>query len=523
LAGLVFFLLIGKWFQQATYQQLSFERDYKSYFPIAATVLKNGIETSVALSQLELGDVIVLRGGELIPADSILQKGVANIDYSFVTGESEPLSKKAGDKLYAGGRQTSGRIEICIHKKVAQSYLTQLWNEDTFQATTISNPTSELANRIGKYFTYIILSVAFITLLYWLPTNVPLAINAFTAVLIIACPCAVALSIPFTFGNAMRLLGRNGFYLKNTNVIEQLSTLTAVVFDKTGTVTTATKSQITYEGVPLTTTEKVAVHLLSKQSTHPISRQISTYLAGSLKNTLALFNNSIISDFKETVGKGIQGYSNDLQITIEKNRGIIKGTSLTINGQEKGVFITQNQYRNGFQYLINQWKNAYQLFVLSGDNDKEKQTLEKWLPTTNLHFNQSPKEKLQFIKNLQNQQEKVAMFGDGLNDAGALQQANVGIVIAEDTNNFTPACDAILDAQQFDRLPDFIRYAQSSLHVVYAAYGLAFIYNIIGLSFAVQGTLSPVIAAILMPLSSITIVSFGVGMTYLLQPSVRAN
>ena len=110
------------------------------------------------------------------------------------------------------------------------------------------------------------------------------------------------------------------------------------------------------------------------------------------------------------------------------------------------------------------------------------------------------------------------MLGDGLNDAGALQQADVGIVIAEDTNNFTPACDAILDAQQFRMLPDFIRYAQSSLKVVYGAYGLAFIYNVIGLSFAVQGTLSPVIAAILMPLSSVTIVAFGVGMTYLLRP-----
>ena len=517
LAGLVFFLLVGKWFQQATYQQLSFERDYKSYFPVAATVLKKGVETSIALSLLEIGDVIVLRGGELIPADGILQKGKAHIDYSFVTGESVPVSKKAGDKIYAGGRQTSGSIQMSITKKVAQSYLTQLWNEDTFKASNSPIPISALANRIGKYFTYVILTIAFGTLFYWLPKDMSIAINAFTAVLIIACPCAVALSIPFTFGNAMRLLGRKGFYLKNTNVIEQLNGLTSVVFDKTGTVTTAAKRQIKYEGSTLTSDEKIAIYHLAKQSLHPISRQISFFLGEQITAS----NKVKIVDFQEIIGKGIEGLSNGFYIEIKKSTSEKKGTTLSIDGIEKGIFISQNQYRSGFQQLIAQWKKPYKLFVLSGDNDKERQALEKWLPTGNLNFDQSPKEKLQFIKTLQNQQEKVVMFGDGLNDAGALRQANVGIVIAENTNNFTPACDAILDAKQFDQLPDFMRYTQASLKVVYVAYGLAFVYNIIGLSFAVTGTLSPVIAAILMPLSSITIVGFGVGMTYLLQPVKR--
>ncbi|MEM1124449.1 MAG: heavy metal translocating P-type ATPase metal-binding domain-containing protein, partial [Bacteroidota bacterium] len=239
LAGLVFFLLIGKRFQQATYYQLSFERDYKSYFPIAATVLKDGVEYSVALSQLNIGDIILLKNGELIPADGFLKSGKARIDYSFVTGESEPVSKSIGEKLYAGGRQMGGTIQLCVTKKVAQSYLTQLWNEDTFQKNKNTNTTGELANRIGKYFTYVILTIACATLAYWLPKDTATAINAFTAVLIIACPCAVALSIPFTFGNALRLLGRTGFYLKNTNVIEQLNKLDTIVFDKTGTITRA--------------------------------------------------------------------------------------------------------------------------------------------------------------------------------------------------------------------------------------------------------------------------------------------
>ena len=520
LAGLVFFLLIGKWFQQATYHQLSFERDYKSYFPIAATVIKNGLETSVALSQLTIGDQIVLRHGELIPTDGILLKGTARIDYSFVTGESEPVRKIIGEKLFAGGRQTGGTIQLTVTKKIAQSYLTQLWNEDTFQKDS-ETTTSQLANKVGRYFTMVILTIAFATLAYWLPKDIPLAINAFTAVLIIACPCAVALSIPFTFGNALRLLGRAGFYLKNTNVIERLNEISSIVFDKTGTITNAAESQLNYNGATFSKVEELAIYALAKQSSHPISRQIAGFLLGNFPLSSKL-NVPEITDFKEIIGKGIQGFSNGLFVEIGKAAGTLtqNGTAIKINGQQKGIFVSENSYRKGFPALILKWKAAYQLFLLSGDNDKERTTLQKWLVKENLYFNQSPKDKLQFIKGRQAFGDKVLMLGDGLNDAGALQQANVGIVISENTNNFTPACDAILSAQQFDRLPDFIRYAQQSLKVVYAAYGLAFIYNVIGLSFAVQGTLSPVIAAILMPLSSVTIVAFGVGMTYLLQPKL---
>lgn len=532
LAGLVFFLLIGKWFQQATYHRLSFERDYKSYFPIAATVLKNGLENSVAISELNIGDQIVLRQGELIPTDGLLLKGTARIDYSFVTGESEAVRKNIGEKLFAGGRQVGGTIQLKVTKKVAQSYLTQLWNEATFQKDTETS-TNQLANKVGKYFTLIILIIAFATLAYWLPKDISLAINAFTAVLIIACPCAVALSIPFTFGNALRLLGQTGFYLKNIQVIERLNDIDSIVFDKTGTITNASKSQLTYEGASLSEAEQSAVYALAKASSHPISRQIATFLEG-----MTLANPSLskelkipeVHQFKEIIGKGIQGLSAGLFVTIEKSSdtkddvikisptNIQKGTVLKINGHPKGVFISQNSYRRGFQNLINKWENEFNLYLLSGDNDNERSVLTQWLEANHIHFNQSPKDKFQFIKKHQDEGKKIMMLGDGLNDAGALKQADIGIVISENTNNFTPACDAILDARQFERLPDFIRFAHQSLKVVYAAYFLAFIYNIIGLSFAIQGTLSPVIAAILMPLSSVTIVAFGVGMTYLLQP-----
>ncbi|MDB4727804.1 heavy metal translocating P-type ATPase metal-binding domain-containing protein [Saprospiraceae bacterium] len=506
LAGLIFFLLIGKWFQQKTYYQLSFERDYKSYFPIAATIKKEGKEDSVALNKLEIGDIVVVRHKELVPADGILIKGKGRIDYSFVTGESEPVRIKNGEKVFAGGRQMSENIELTLTKKVSQSYLTQLWNEDTFNKEDNSNA-SHIADTIGKYFTYAILTIAFATLIYWLINDKTIAFNSFTAVLIIACPCAVALSIPFTFGNAIRLLAKRGFYLKNTQVIENLAKIDAVVFDKTGTITNAEKSKIQYEGEALNEFEKSAIRSLTHQSSHPVSRLINSFLGAS-----ALLE---VIDFEELTGKGIRGKVNGLSIEIGSNGWLTKnnnqkGTFVKINEEIKGKFRIQNSYRKGFEKLLSNWKNLFQSYLLSGDNDQEKTHLETQFGTENLHFNQSPKDKLQFIKKLQENKKFVLMLGDGLNDAGALHQSNVGIVVAENTNNFTPSCDAILDAKKFPQLTDYQLFAKKSVKLVYWAYSLAFIYNIIGLSFAVQGLLSPVIAAILMPLSSITIVFFGV-------------
>ncbi|MCB0615808.1 MAG: heavy metal translocating P-type ATPase metal-binding domain-containing protein, partial [Phaeodactylibacter sp.] len=158
LAGLVFFLLIGKWFQQRTYHNLSFERDYKSYFPIAAHRKEAGEVRSITLDKLEAGDIILVKHRELIPADSILLKGEAEVDYSFVTGESEPVRKRTGEKIYAGGRQMGGAIELSLTRRVSQSYLTELWNDDAFTKRRESR-TSALADRVGKVFTVTILLV----------------------------------------------------------------------------------------------------------------------------------------------------------------------------------------------------------------------------------------------------------------------------------------------------------------------------------------------------------------------------
>ncbi len=512
LAGLIFFLLVGKWFQEKTFHRISFERDYQSYFPIAATLVENGHTRPQPLHDLKVGDQLLIRHQELLPADGVLEEGAARIDYSFVTGESRPVEVKVGEMVFAGGRQMGASIRVQLTKKVAQSYLVQLWNDEAFQRSTPRKSVQSVAEKFGKYFTVIVVVVAAATLLWWLPVDVALAINAFSAVLIVACPCAIALSIPFTYGNMLRLLARRGFYLKNTATIEAIQQTTHIVFDKTGTLTES-RENIHFEKI-LSEEEKITVKSLVRQSAHPVSKQID--------DLLEHIDIQPVEQFEESIGEGISGMVNGHQVRIGKPsfmESCVVGaphTFVEIDGRMKGWFRHTVALRKGLPEVINQLSKRFEMSLLSGDTDQHRSSFEGLFPErATLRFDQSPQNKLDYIQKLQEAGATVMMVGDGLNDAGALQQADVGLVLTESHNNFTPACDGVLQADQFESLPELISGIRAGRRVVYSAYALAIVYNLIGLSFAVQGLLSPVIAAILMPLSSITIVAWGVAGSWL--------
>jgi len=521
--GLVFLLLIGKLFEKKTYDTLSFERDYKSYFPVSVTIKTDDGERIITLDKLQTGQRMVIRSQELIPADAIMINGEAYIDYSFVTGESTPVKKVSGEIIYAGGKQIGGTIEIDVVKDVSQSYLTQLWNDEAFAKDSESRVVN-FANRVSRYFTIVVISIAAMSAIYWLPSSLALALNAFTAVLIVACPCALALSTPFTLGNTIRIFGKNKFYLKRTSVIEALAKINTVVFDKTGTLTRSRVSKI--EFVPdvdeknLSPQELIAAASLSRQSSHPLSQQIFAHL-----NTE---DYRFVEDFQEFPGKGIQGRVNDFDVKLGSAYFIIPDREceedpkashvhISLNDEYKGYFKIENNYRRGLAETISGMMDRFKQYLLTGDNDSERQTLLNYFKDESaLKFEQSPFDKLDFIKELQTAGNKVLMIGDGLNDAGALKQSDAGISISDDINTFSPSSDAILDGEQFNRLTDFLHFSRQSLRIILASFVISFIYNFAGLYFAVQGTLSPLIAAILMPASSITIIVFTTGTTTLL-------
>jgi P-type Cu+ transporter len=509
LAGLLFFMLIGRWYQSRTYQSLSFDRDYRSYFPIAGTRLLDGKEEFVQLKDLKVGDQILVRNGELIPVDSIFIEGEGNIDYSFVTGESIPVAKKEGEFVFAGGKQSGAAIKLMVEKEVAQSYLTQLWNEDKLgQNGEILMQT--IVTKVSHYFTLVILAIAFGAGIYWSFIDIGKAVYVFASILIVACPCALALTIPFTFGNVMRIFGRNGFYIKNTEVIEKLTHADTVVFDKTGTLTHSRTMNIGWEGNELTAGEKQWIRSVSRNSTHPLSVMVSEWLPVSALLT--------VESYKEFSGLGITGLVDNHRIMIGShafiagsdphNEGKVSSVYVSIDNKLRGFFKMENHYRDGLKEVLLGMKYM-QLHLLTGDNNAEEENLKTYFAyDTQLHFNQTPVEKLEYINALKQKGQNIIMIGDGLNDAGALLKADIGITIADDIYHFSPACDAILQSEKFGRLQEYLEFSKTALKIVYASYLISFLYNIVGLTFAVQGLLSPVVAAILMPLSSISVVTF---------------
>lgn len=536
MTGIVFFMLLGRYFQDKTYSAISFDRDYKSYFPVAVTLLGRGqgggedfpsviptkevsdTNPQLLVTDLQPGDQILIRNKELIPADVRLVSERAMIDYSFVSGESTPIEKTRNELIYAGGRQIGGAIEVEVTKRVSQSYLTQLWNNDTATQQQ-QNAQQTMVGKINYYFSWALLFLGFGALAYWAVLgDLPRGINAITTILIVACPCALLLSDTFTNGNMLGMFGSNKLYLKNAQIIENLSKIDTVVFDKTGTLTLPDAAHVQFIGKPLTHIQQRIVRTLCEQSSHPLSRLITK----SLQHVL---HEKMVSDFQEVEGKGVKGklgeyvtvrlgsaafVSDDNQEVTFLQDSNSSHVYFSFDGKVLGYFDIQSRYRDNLVDTLKSLKQKhYNTYLLSGDKPTDVEMLSELFGSLKqLNFNQKPDDKFRFIENLQKQGHKVLMVGDGLNDAGALIKSDVGIAVSDNINNFSPACDGILEGSQLSKLPQFVRLAQAGRNIVIQSFIISVVYNIIGLSFALTGNLSPVVAAILMPASSISIVLF---------------
>jgi Cu+-exporting ATPase len=519
MSGIVFFMLIGRWFQNRTYDAFSFDRDYKSYFPLGVSLLQDGKECNIPVSDLKKGDMILVRNEEMIPADGVLRDGTASIDYSFVSGENTPVEKRKGELIYAGGKQIGPSIQIEVVTPVSQSYITQLWNNNIFHNK--KNKEQSFIHPWSRYFTYALFTIAFLSAIYWRVNDPAKIWPAVTAVLIVACPCSLLLSATFTYGNMLSLFGKKKLYLKNSSVIEALGKVDTVVLDKTGTITHHKSSLVFFEGETLNEQEKLRIKTITSHSTHPLSKMIAASLETEKTDRLA------IEGYREISGKGLEGLINNEAIKIgsyeyvaETKEGSLSpyltnslsnpGVHVKLGNRIRGRFMVSNDYRAGIGEMAASLKaNGYDVHVLSGDNDQELDNLKNIFgQDLKVLFRQDPQDKLSYIKQLQDSGRTVMMLGDGLNDAGALRQADVGIAVTDATNLFSPASDGILDGSMVHKLDSLLRFGKTSKTIVTASFILSILYNIVGLSFATQALLSPMIAAILMPASSISIVAF---------------
>ena len=314
----------------------------------------------------------------------------------------------------------------------------------------------------------------------------------------------------------MRVLGRKGLYLKNTLVIENMNQITDIVFDKTGTLTTGSLNGIEYIGEKLSEDDVAKIIAVANSSTHPLSRSIVRFL----KND---FNLPIpeLTHFNELSGQGIEATCNESFIKIGSHQFVSTtsvekieetATHISINDVYLGKFVFNSELRLGIEQMLTKLIK-YRLHVLSGDSDKDEALIRSIFPkTTTIQFHQSPKNKFEYIEHLKQQNKHVLMIGDGLNDAGALGKADVGIAVSEDVFRFSPSSDAIIEAAQLFQLPHLLRLSLFSKTVLKTCLTFSLTYNVFGLTLAITNQMSPLVAAILMPLSSISVVAISTGM-----------
>ncbi|MCC6816987.1 MAG: heavy metal translocating P-type ATPase metal-binding domain-containing protein [Saprospiraceae bacterium] len=511
MSGIVFFMLVSRWIQSKTYQKIFYNKDYRSFFPAYVTRINDRREEVIDLIESKTNDLILVRSNEVIPVDGILSKGKAYIDYSFVNGESQPVEVKIGDQVFAGGRQVGSSIEVVLTHEFSSSKLISLWNNSIFR--TSKGVQYDKYDYLASVFTIVVLSLGLLSGLYWyFQDDTQKMWSSIITVLIVACPCALLLTKNFTQGNISKILSINGFFIKNSDVLMMFNRINTIVFDKTGTLTLPHENTIQYEGIELPEFIKEEIASVIKQSSHPLSMAVYKSF-GSIKPFEVVH-------FKEHIGLGIEAWVNDKHVKIgsssfvKSNSNISNGSELLVeyDGKYIGKFVCYSNYRKNAGKVMSELSKKYKLGVLSGDNESEKPQVRNIMgESAFIKFNQDPINKLEAIKELQNHGSVVMMVGDGLNDAGAFKQSDLSVSVTDKRVSFTPACDSVIHGDRLIKLASIIKFIIDAHHTIYIIFALSILYNMIGLFFALQGILSPLIAAILMPLSSITII----GLSYL--------
>jgi Cu+-exporting ATPase len=425
------------------------------------------------------------------------------VDCAFVTGEAQPVSLVRGSHVPAGGRAARGTLRVVLTGPASNSRLAALWTDPVFTRPK-PHALTDLSARFGRAFTTVAVFLAAAGAVAWWPDAVRAA-DVATAVLIIACPCALTLAAPIALGTGMGVLGRGGCYLRQPGVLLDLARVTLIDFDKTGTLT-AGATTITLAGLGEDAWR--AVRRLAAASTHPVSRAVaaSGQAEGSLRGLVEHDGAGLRADVDGVaVAIGSAAF-----IGVDPGVAIAGRTYASVAGRI-GTIDVAATVRPGVIDAVRELAVRHQTWLLSGDHARGA---SQWTVTFNgrTRFDQSPADKLATIRRQQAADHRVLMIGDGLNDAGALAAADVGIAVSDDTACLVPACDALLRGDGVAALPAVLRYARQARMVIVLCFAVSVVYNVGGLWLALAGRLTPLASAILMPASSLTIVALSAGL-----------
>jgi Cu2+-exporting ATPase len=522
----IFVILVGRYLEAIFKKQaLSATHRLLALQPKLANLVKNELIEIVPIRNVQEGDVVLVKPGEQVPVDGVVISGISAVDESMLTGESVPVTKQVNDHVVTGSLNGEGAVYVRVEHVLRNTALAKLITlMDEAQASKA--PIQTLADRIVPWFVLVTLTLASATFLFWLQTDFEVALLASAAVLVVTCPCAFGLATPMSVAVATGVGAKHGVLVKQGVTLEQLSRVNHVIFDKTGTLT---KGQLSVSKVHVTSTfssDEVLQIAASVEcySEHPVANAICR--AAEIKQLIL----SDVSGFKSTPGRGVQGYYREQNIMIGTVTWLSEqGIELSSNQQDKltefdlqglsGVLVVyastligmiglQDQLRTEAVETIAWLRRAgKKITVLSGDRLNVVKAVTAPLGDIAYQAEVLPADKAAVVARLQTAGDVVAMVGDGVNDAPALIQADVGIALSSGTDVSVDSADVVISHQSLLNVAQACTLSSRTLSTIRQNIVISITYNVIMVPLAMMALVNPLVAAITMPISSLLVIA----------------
>jgi Cu+-exporting ATPase len=523
-------ILLGRFLEAKTRDRASsamkklLELGVKRAIVIDAT----GNEVMTEIDNIKVGDIVLVKPSDKIPLDGIVQDGHSNIDESMLTGESLPVYKTVGSNVFGATINQDGVLKIKISKNGENTVLAQII-KPVEDAQNFKAPVQKLADKISSIFVPVVIGISFLTFAGWMATTGDLGISIINAVavLVISCPCALGIATPIAIMVGSSVGARQGILIKNGESFERAKKIDTIVFDKTGTLTNGTpklEKLILNEADNINETELLSLaSSLAKNSSHPLSQSVVNNA-----KTKGIIGEEIL-DFKEIPGQGISGElknNNKLllgNLKLLENMNIKTDWALSILEKYKSqggtiLFLAKGGNAVGALFLVDTLKNGAKeairrikemgiaTIIISGDNKYAVASVANKLGVDNYLAEVMPNGKQAEVKKLQEQGKSVAFAGDGINDAPALVQADLGIAMASGTDIAKEAGNIIIMKNEPEKIADAIILSKKTFKTIKQNLFWAFFYNVLAIPLAMAGLVSPMVAALAMGLSDVTVI-----------------
>lgn len=526
-AVIITLILMGRWLESKAKSKTGLAiKKLLELKPQKVTVRRNEIEEEIDLNDLLIGDIAIVKPGGKIPADGKISSGYSTIDESMITGESIPVEKSIGSKVIGGTINKIGSFEFEVTAIGDNSMLGQIIKM-VEAAQGSKAPIQRLADNIAAVFVPVIILIAIVSFFGWLllsSAGFSVALMNFVAVLIIACPCALGLATPTAIIVGTGKGAQNGILIKHAESLELAHKIDTIIFDKTGTITTGKLKVSSVFTNEIKEEELLRIAgSLEQRSEHPLAQAIVNYVK----------NNGINLEkterFESLTGSGLKGLVNGNEvlmgsislmetnsiITTEFEKTIDKFSevsntiiAVSINGRLKGLITLEDELKSNASQVIDKLKTMkLKTVLLTGDNNRSAKNIAERVGFDNFNAEVLPSDKNKIITEYQNYGSNVAMVGDGINDAPALAQSNIGIAMGTGTDVAIESADIVLMSGNLDGVVKSLKLSRLTLKIIKQNLFWAFIYNIIGVPLAAFGMLNPMIAALAMSFSSVSVVS----------------